>query len=68
MALAGLPDTAQAYRNEQEAGVAIRNSGLKREEIYVTTKYSALGGLDMRNSIQNSLKNVSRVLHSSCHI
>jgi diketogulonate reductase-like aldo/keto reductase len=31
-------DTAQAYGNEQEVGEAIRTSGLKREEVFVTTK------------------------------
>jgi 2,5-diketo-D-gluconate reductase A len=31
-------DTAALYDNEQEVGAAIRASGLKREEIYVTTK------------------------------
>ncbi len=52
-------DTAQSYRNEVEAGKAIRESGLAREEIYVTTKYSGLDGLDIETSIQNSLANVS---------
>lgn len=31
-------DTAAAYLNEREVGNAIRNSGLKREDIFVTTK------------------------------
>jgi diketogulonate reductase-like aldo/keto reductase len=52
------PDTAQAYRNEAEAGTAIRESGLARHEIYITTKYSGLDGLDIPTSINNSLKNV----------
>ncbi|KZT03666.1 Aldo/keto reductase [Laetiporus sulphureus 93-53] len=51
-------DTAQAYRNEAEAGVAIHESGLSREEIYITTKYSGVDGLDIDTSIQNSLKNL----------
>ncbi|KAL4255655.1 NADP-dependent oxidoreductase domain superfamily protein [Pleurotus pulmonarius] len=41
-----------------EAGKAIRESGLAREEIYVTTKYSGLDGLDIETSIQNSLANL----------
>ncbi|KAI0674234.1 Aldo/keto reductase [Trametes maxima] len=49
-------DTAQAYRNEAEAGKAIRESGLKREEIFITTKFSGRDGLDIETSIQNSLK------------
>jgi diketogulonate reductase-like aldo/keto reductase len=59
--LLGPLDTAQAYQNETEAGIAIRDSGLNRDQIYVTTKYSALGGLDIQTSIHNSLKNVSIV-------
>lgn len=31
-------DTAAFYQNESDVGGAIRNSGLKREEIFVTTK------------------------------
>lgn len=31
-------DTAASYFNEKEVGTAIRNSGLKRDEIFVTTK------------------------------
>ena len=31
-------DTAQAYGNEQEVGEAIRASGLRRDEVFVTTK------------------------------
>lgn len=54
-------DTAQSYRNEEEAGQAIRESGLAREDIFVTTKYSGLNGLDIPTSLQNSLKNVSQV-------
>jgi Aldo/keto reductase family len=52
------PDTAQAYQNEAEAGTAIRESGLARQAIFITTKYSGLNGLDIPTSINNSLKNV----------
>ena len=31
-------DTAQAYFNEEEVGLAIRKSGIKREEIFLTSK------------------------------
>jgi diketogulonate reductase-like aldo/keto reductase len=33
-----LIDTASIYRNESEVGNAIRNSGLQRKEIFITTK------------------------------
>ncbi|THH26771.1 hypothetical protein EUX98_g7417 [Antrodiella citrinella] len=51
-------DTAQSYRNEAEAGVAIHESGLAREDLFITTKYSGLNGLDVETSIQNSLQNL----------
>ena len=31
-------DTAASYFNEEQVGNAIRSSGLKREELFVTTK------------------------------
>ncbi|PCH38897.1 Aldo/keto reductase [Wolfiporia cocos MD-104 SS10] len=51
-------DTAQSYRNEKEAGIAIHESGLAREDVFITTKYSGLNGLDVETSIQNSLENL----------
>ena len=33
-------DTAQSYGNEEEVGEGIRRSGVKREEVWVTTKVS----------------------------
>jgi len=32
-------DTAQAYGNEESVGVALRDSGLAREDVFVTTKF-----------------------------
>ncbi|KAJ7097606.1 NADP-dependent oxidoreductase domain-containing protein [Mycena epipterygia] len=49
-------DTAQVYRNETEAGIAIRDSGLPRKDVFITTKYSGMDGLDIQTSIRNSLK------------
>ncbi|CAA7270314.1 unnamed protein product [Cyclocybe aegerita] len=51
-------DTAQAYRNEADAGKAIHESGLARKDIFITTKYSGLDGLDIETSIKNSLSNL----------
>src|SRR5215468_10915784 len=31
-------DTAQAYENEREVGDAVRASGVRRDEVFVTTK------------------------------
>lgn len=33
-------DTAQTYQTERECGEALRQSGLKREEVFLTTKIS----------------------------
>ena len=32
-------DTAAAYRNERSVGIAVRDSGLSRDELFVTTKW-----------------------------
>lgn len=32
-------DTAQAYRNEQSVGRALRESGIPRDQVYITTKF-----------------------------
>ncbi|KAF8194419.1 NADP-dependent oxidoreductase domain-containing protein [Mycena galopus ATCC 62051] len=53
------PHTAQLYRNEAEAGVAIRESGLAHKEIFITLKYFGVDGLDIKTSIHNSLKNAT---------
>jgi len=52
-------DTAQMYRNETEAGQALRESGLARSDVYITTKWSGMDGLDIAGAIQQSLKNLN---------
>ncbi|KAG6888594.1 hypothetical protein C0995_007113 [Termitomyces sp. Mi166 len=47
-----------SYQNEVEAGIAIRESGLARQDIFITTKFSGRDGLDIPTSIHNSLKNL----------
>jgi diketogulonate reductase-like aldo/keto reductase len=32
-------DTAQAYGNEESVGIALRDSGLPRDEVFITTKF-----------------------------
>ncbi|TDL22687.1 Aldo/keto reductase, partial [Rickenella mellea] len=49
-------DTAQGYRNEAEAGMALKESGLARDEVFVTTKFSGMGTIN--SSIHGSLKNL----------
>jgi hypothetical protein len=46
----------KAYENEESVGKGIRESGLKREELYVTTKYQKG---DIQSAVRNSLAKVS---------
>lgn len=50
-------DTAQAYDNEREVGEGIRNSGLPREQLHVTTKvwWTQLAPADLLRSTRESL-------------
>ena len=51
-------DTAQAYFNEEEVGAAIEKSGVKREEIFLTSKVwiENYGYENCRKSVETSLK------------
>ncbi|KAI1975693.1 hypothetical protein LOZ51_001640 [Ophidiomyces ophidiicola] len=51
-------DSAKAYRNEAECAEAIKKSGLKREDIFFTTKvpWRSLGYDKTKESIDQSLK------------
>jgi diketogulonate reductase-like aldo/keto reductase len=48
-------DTAQAYGNEESVGQALRESGVPREDVFVTTKFYP-GGKDPAAEIEKSLK------------
>ena len=50
-------DTAQAYENEREVGEGIRNSGVPRDQIHVTTKvwWTQLAPADLLRSTRESL-------------
>lgn len=37
-------DTAQFYRNESEVGQAVRQSGIPRKDVFITTKILSAGG------------------------
>jgi 2,5-diketo-D-gluconate reductase B len=51
-------DTAQMYGNETEVGAGLRGSGLKREEVFVTTKvwFNRLAPGDCERSVDESLE------------
>jgi len=48
-------DTAQAYGNEESVGRAVRDSGLAREDVFITTKFHP-GGKDAEAEAQRSLQ------------
>lgn len=54
-------DTAQSYFNEEEVGKAINSSGIKREEIFLTTKVwiEHYGYEETKSSIYESLKKLN---------
>ncbi|MES1224351.1 MAG: aldo/keto reductase [Bacteroidota bacterium] len=53
-----LIDTAASYMNEEAVGKAIKSSGIKREELFITTKlWIQLNGYDgTKKAFENSLK------------
>lgn len=48
-------DCAEMYGNEQEVGIAIRESGISRSEFFITTKV-ADGINDIPKALRNSLQ------------
>ena len=61
-------DTAQAYGNEEGVGAAIAESGLPREEFFLTTKVwiSNAGYEAAKSSIEESLKNCAQIIWTCC--
>ena len=53
-------DTAAMYRNEDEVGEGLRASGVKRDQVFITTKVwsSNLRARDFEQSARGSLKNL----------
>ena len=51
-------DTAQAYYNEEEVGSAIQKSGVKREDIFLTSKVwiNRYGYENTKKSVEESLE------------
>ena len=48
-------DTASMYRNEQSVGAALRPSGLRREQVFVTTKLMP-ARVSARSELEKSLE------------
>ncbi|RXK37498.1 oxidoreductase [Tremella mesenterica] len=49
-------DTAQVYGNEEEVGNAIKQLGLPRKDLYITTKWSGVDGKGAKQSCEESLE------------
>jgi 2,5-diketo-D-gluconate reductase A len=49
-------DTATMYRNEEQVGRAIRDSGIPREQVFVTTKLPAERSDQARQTLEESLR------------
>ncbi|KAH3685826.1 hypothetical protein WICPIJ_003204 [Wickerhamomyces pijperi] len=49
-------DTAAAYGNEEEVGRAIKDSGIPREELFITTKFWQTQHRDPKGALELSLK------------
>ena len=54
-------DTAQMYGNEREVGSGVRGSGLKREDIFLTTKvwFTRLAAGDFERSVDERLERLA---------
>ena len=54
-------DTAQMYGNEREVGEGLRASGVKREDVFVTTKvwFNRLAAGDFERSVDESLERLT---------
>lgn len=53
-------DSAQLYRNESDVGAAIQQSGLKREDVFLTTKIRQSAG-SAEKSYQSCVESVEKV-------
>jgi diketogulonate reductase-like aldo/keto reductase len=49
-------DTAQAYRNEASVGRAVRDSGVARDDVYITTKFHPRSSRDAEEEAKRSLE------------
>ena len=49
-------DTATMYRNERDIGQAVRDSGVRREELFITTKLAPDDAGRERRTLEASLR------------
>ena len=51
-------DTSLNYDNQVGTGMAIQSSGIPREQLYITSKYDAINGGEVKDEIHTTLKQV----------
>lgn len=57
-------DTAQLYQNEAQVGEAVRQSGVRRDDLFLTTKITPIakpGRMDTDNTYQSAVESVTRL-------
>lgn len=55
-----MPNTCRYYANEKKVGKAVRQSGLKRSEVFITTKILSPGG-NVEKSYESCLESVKKI-------
>lgn len=58
MNLIEMYSNARYYGNEDSVGKALAESGIAREELYITSKFDAIGGESVEVELQKQLKDV----------
>lgn len=53
-------DSAQLYRNESDVGAAVQKSGLKREDVFLTTKIRQSAG-SFDKSYQSAVESIEKI-------
>ena len=51
-------DTSLNYGNQVGTGIAIQRSGIPRDQLYITSKYDAVDGIDVAHEIHTTLDQV----------
>lgn len=54
-------DTAQIYQNEGSVGAALKETGVARDDVWVTTKYRGVGGRQIKYALVQSLTKVQLI-------
>ena len=56
-------DTARAYNNEQEVGQALKEAGVDRESVFITTKLRRTHATGYEDTIEHCKKSLELLEH-----